>query len=46
MKAHHDEHEGHSHPPLGTVTALLVGLESQIATLQVQRWINEYAEEP
>ena len=45
-EAHHDEHEGHSHPPLGTVTALLVGLESQIATLQVQRWINEYAEEP
>ena len=28
------------------MTALLVGLESQIATLQVQRWINEYAEEP
>ena len=45
-EAHHDEYEGHSHPPLGTVTALLVGLESQIATLQVQRWINEYAEEP
>jgi len=45
-EAHQDEHEGHSHPPLGTVTALLVGLESQIATLQVQRWINEYAEEP
>ena len=45
-EAHHDEHEGHSHPPLGTVTALLVGLESQIATLQMQRWINEYAEEP
>ena len=45
-EAHHDEHEGHSHPPLGTVTALLVGLESQISTLQVQRWVNEYAEEP
>ena len=45
-EAHHDEHEGHAHPPLGTVTALLVGLESQIATLQVQRWINEYSEEP
>ena len=45
-EAHHDEHEGHVHPPLGTVTALLVGLESQIATLQVQRWINEYPEEP
>ena len=28
------------------MTALLVGLESQISTLQVQRWVNEYAEEP
>ena len=55
-EAHYDEHEheesrheadhNHSHPPLGTVTALLLGLESQISTLQVQRWINEYTEEP
>ena len=55
-EAHYDEHEheesrheadhNHSHPPIGTVTALLLGLESQISTLQVQRWINEYTEEP
>ncbi|MEC7995882.1 MAG: ABC transporter permease, partial [Pseudomonadota bacterium] len=49
--AHHDEHEehsdhhGHDHPPLGTVTAILVGLDSPGVTLQVQRQINEYTDE-
>ncbi|MEC7613155.1 MAG: ABC transporter permease [Pseudomonadota bacterium] len=49
--AHHDEHEehsdhhGHDHPPLGTVTAILVGLDSPGVTLQVQRRINEYTDE-
>ena len=38
----HDEHEGHNHGPIGTVTALLVGLESPAFALQVQRSINEY----
>jgi len=28
------------------ITAALVGLKSKIATFQVQRWINDYAEEP
>ncbi len=48
---HHDEHEehsdhhGHDHPPLGTVTAILVGLDSPGVTLQVQRRINEYTDE-
>ena len=41
----HDEHEGHNHGPIGTVTALLVGLESPAFALQVQRSINEYQEE-
>ncbi len=55
--ADHDEHEEqadhdqppeehHDHPPIGTVTAVLVGLDSPIATLQVKRWIDEYSEEP
>ena len=38
----HDHHEGHNHGPIGTVTALLVGLESPAFALQVQRTINEY----
>ena len=38
----HDDHEGHNHGPIGTVTALLVGLESPAFALQVQRSINEY----
>jgi putative ABC transport system permease protein len=38
----HDEHEGHNHGPIGTVTALLVGLESPAFALQAQRAINEY----
>ena len=38
----HDDHEGHNHGPIGTVTALLVGLESPAFALQVQRTINEY----
>lgn len=28
------------------VTAALVGLRSKVATFQVQRWVNEYPEEP
>ena len=31
--------------PLDSVTALLVGLNGPVATLQVQRWVNEYEEE-
>ena len=44
LKGHegHDEHEGHNHGPIGTVTALLVGLESPALALQAQRAINEY----
>ena len=38
----HDDHEGHNHGPIGTVTALLVGLESPAFALQAQRSINEY----
>ena len=38
----YDEHDGHNHGPIGTVTALLVGLESPAFALQVQRAINEY----
>ena len=30
---------------MGTVTAILVGLDSPAFTLQIQRWINEYADE-
>ena len=49
---HHDDEEHHSnhvsakkdhdHPPIGTVTAVLVGLDSPISSLKMQRWINEY----
>ena len=35
----------HDHPPIGTVTALLVGLDSAAFTLQVQRAINEFTDE-
>jgi putative ABC transport system permease protein len=28
------------------ITAFLVGLKSKIATFQVQRYVNEYPEEP
>ena len=39
----HDEyHAGHDHPPIGTVTAVLVGLNSPITTLQVKRWVDEF----
>ena len=38
----HEGHEGHNHGPIGTVTAMLVGLESPAFALQVQRAINEY----
>ena len=42
----HDEHHaGHDHPPIGTVTAVLVGLNSPITTLQVKRWVDEFADE-
>ena len=45
----HDEHDGHDEHvhagPLGSVTALLVGLNGPFATLQVQRWVNEYEDE-
>ena len=43
---HHEEHDqAHDHPPIGTVTAVLVGLSSPITTLQVKRWVDEYEEE-
>ena len=38
------DHE-HDHPPIGSVTAVLVGLNSPIATLQVKRWVDTYADE-
>ncbi|MEC8492012.1 MAG: ABC transporter permease [Pseudomonadota bacterium] len=38
----HEEHGAHDHPPIGTVTAVLVGLSSPITTLQVKRWVDEY----
>ncbi|MDC3123195.1 ABC transporter permease [Gammaproteobacteria bacterium] len=37
-----EHHEAHDHPPIGTVTAVLVGLSSPITTLQVKRWVDEY----
>jgi putative ABC transport system permease protein len=36
---------GHDHPPIGTVTAVLVGLNSPIATLQVKRWADTFSDE-
>ncbi len=47
----HPNHKGeesdnyHDHRAIGYVTAILVGLDSPISTLVVQRWINEYSEE-
>ena len=42
----HGEHDGHDHSgPLGSVSAVLVGLDGPFATLQVQRWINEFEDE-
>ena len=42
----HDEHDAHDHSgPLGSVSAVLVGLDGPFATLQVQRWINEFEDE-
>ena len=35
----------HDHPPIGTVTAVLVGLDSPISTLQVKRWVDDYSDE-
>ena len=44
--AHTDEHhDDHDHPPVGTVTAILVGLDSAPFTLQIQRWVNEFQDE-
>ena len=45
QQAANDHHHQHDHPPIGTVTALLVGLDSAAFTLQVQRWVNEFADE-
>ncbi|MEE2915330.1 MAG: FtsX-like permease family protein [Pseudomonadota bacterium] len=40
------EHHAHDHSgPLGSVSAVLVGLDGPFATLQVQRWINEFEDE-
>ena len=44
-EAHDEHHAGHDHPPIGTVTAVLVGLNSPITTLQVKRWVDEFADE-
>ncbi len=44
----HEEYadqENESHPPIGKITALLLGLRDPISTLQMQRWINEYSGE-
>ncbi len=42
----HDELDAHDHSgPLGSVSAVLVGLDGPFATLQVQRWINEFEDE-
>ncbi len=35
----------HDHPPIGTVTAVLVGLDSPISTLQVKRWVDDFSDE-
>ncbi|MBI3188830.1 MAG: ABC transporter permease, partial [Gammaproteobacteria bacterium] len=40
----HDMHDENSHP--ANITAVLVGLNSKLATFRVQRAINEYAGEP
>lgn len=42
---HEEHHHEHDHPPVGTVTAILVGLDSAPLTLQIQRWVNEFADE-
>ena len=43
---HRNEHKDYAYVgPLDSVTALLVGLNGPVATLQVQRWVNEYEEE-
>ena len=39
---HKSDYKSHNHPPIGTVTALLVGLDSPISSLKMQRWINDY----
>ena len=43
----HDEQDGHhDHDhPVGSVTALLVGLDSAAFSLQLQRWVNEFEDE-
>ena len=40
-----ESRDAHGHTPINSVTAVLVGLDSPISTLVVQRWINEYSEE-
>ena len=40
-----DEGHDHEHPATGAVTAVLVGLDSPIATLQVKRWADNYPDE-
>lgn len=42
---HADEEHAHDHPLIGAVTAVLVGLDSPIATLQVKRWADNYPDE-
>lgn len=42
---HAEEEHAHDHPTIGSVTAVLVGLDSPIATLQVKRWADNYPDE-
>ena len=42
---HAEEGHAHDHPLIGAVTAVLVGLDSPIATLQVKRWADNYPDE-
>ena len=41
-----DDHTDAHDAPLDAVTALLLGLNSPMATFKVQRWINDYKAEP
>ena len=41
---HHEHDQAHDHPPIGTVTAVLVGLVPYY-DIQVKRWVDEYEEE-
>ncbi len=42
---HAEDEHAHDHPLIGAVTAVLVGLDSPIATLQVKRWADNYPDE-